>query len=92
MRGEIEKRRLTRFVFGRNMLHGGPLSLADLCTLQMHLYSFRSVCCRYLETIKETVRLGTGEMEEIYKKQVNRLDSWIIACFETVCTLCCSVY
>merc|ERR1719507_333971 len=39
MRGELEKRRLTR----------------------------------YLETVNETVRLGTGEMEEIYKQQVEEL-------------------
>ena len=26
---------------------------------------------RYLETVNETVRLGTGEMEEIYKQQVD---------------------
>ena len=38
MRGEIEKRRLTRFVFDRNLLHEVSLSLADLCTLQLHLF------------------------------------------------------
>lgn len=28
---------------------------------------------RYLETVKETVRIGTKDMEEIYKEQVEEL-------------------
>ena len=41
MRGEIEKRRLTRFVFDRNLLYEVSLSLADLCTFfYIHLEMF----------------------------------------------------
>ena len=40
MRGEIEKRRLTRFVFDRNLLYEVSLSLADICTLQLHLFFY----------------------------------------------------
>ena len=50
MRGEIEKRRLTRFVYDRNLLHEVSLSLADLCTLQLHLYFLYSFLCHQTNT------------------------------------------